>query len=219
MDNQRESPKSIKGQLYLFLLEYQSVTYRVNRSAFRYENRLELKMIKKNIALYTFVSLLGFALQAWSLQTRAVDYELPDVNGQMQSLDQYKGKWLVVNYWATWCSTCMKEMPELISLHESNKDNDVVVVGISFESIEQERLKEFVSDKSIPYTVLNTEPVRVTPLGKVPALPTTYIINPEGKVVAGDVGIITQQDIEDYIADKKASNTVAEKATTEGNAS
>ena len=176
-------------------------------------------MIKNNIAMYAFVSLLGFALQAWSLQARAVDYELPDVNGQMQSLDQYKGKWLVVNYWATWCSTCMKEMPELISLHESNKDNDIVVVGISFESIEQEHLKEFVSNKSIPYIVLNTEPVRVTPLGKVPALPTTYIIDPEGKVVAGDVGIITQQDIEDYIANKKASNTVAEKATTEGNAS
>ena len=176
-------------------------------------------MIKKNIALYSFVSLLGLVMQIWGLQARAVDYELPDVNGQMQSLDQYKGKWLVVNYWATWCSTCMKEMPELISLHENNKDNDIVVVGISFESIAQKQLKEFVSDKSIPYTVLNTEPVRVTPLGKVPALPTTYIIDPEGNVVAGDVGIITQQDIEDYIANKKAASTVAEKATTEDNAS
>ena len=136
-------------------------------------------------------------------EARAVDYELPDTNGQIQSLDQYKGKWLIVNYWATWCSTCMKEMPELISLHESNKNNDIVVVGISFESIEQEILKEFVSDKSIPYTVLNTEPVRVTPIGKVPALPTTYIIDPEGNVVAGEVGIVTQQDLESYIAQKK----------------
>jgi len=176
-------------------------------------------MINNNIVLFILVSLLGFGLQVWSLQARAVDYELPDVNGQMQSLEQHKGKWLVVNYWATWCSTCMKEMPELISLHESNKDNDIVVVGISFESIEQKNLKEFVSDKSIPYTVLNTEPVRVTPLGKVPALPTTYIVDPEGKVVAGDVGIITQQDIEDYIAREKAASTVAEKATTKGDAS
>ena len=176
-------------------------------------------MINNNIVLFILVSLLGFGLQVWSLQARAVDYELPDVNGQIQSLEQHKGKWLVVNYWATWCSTCMKEMPELISLHESNKDNDIVVVGISFESIEQKNLKEFVSDKSIPYTVLNTEPVRVTPLGKVPALPTTYIVDPEGKVVAGDVGIITQQDIEDYIAREKAASTVAEKATTKGDAS
>ena len=98
-------------------------------------------MIKKKFVLFILVSLLAFALQVWSLQARAVDYELPDVNGQTQSLDQYKGKWLIVNYWATWCSTCMKEMPELISLHESNKDNDIVVVGINFESIEQKKLK------------------------------------------------------------------------------
>ncbi len=88
-----------------------------------------------------------------------------------------KGKWLVVNYWATWCSTCMKEMPELISFHENNKNSDVVVVGISFESIERNNLKEFVSEKPIPYTVLNTEPVRVIPLGKVPALPATYVFS------------------------------------------
>jgi thiol-disulfide isomerase/thioredoxin len=176
-------------------------------------------MINKNNVSYILVSVLGLALVVWSLQARAVDYELPDVNGQIQSLDQYKGKWLIVNYWATWCSTCMKEMPELISLHENNKDSDIVVVGINFESIEQNDLKEFVSDKSIPYTVLNTEPVRVTPIGRVPALPTTYIVDPDGKVVAGDVGIITQQDIEDYIARRKAASTVAEKVTAEDNAS
>ena len=79
----------------------------------------------------------------------------------------------------------------------------MVVVGISFELIERNNLKEFVSDKPIPYTVLNTEPVRVTPLGKVPALPTTYVIDPEGKFVAGSVGIVTQQDLESYIAQKK----------------
>ena len=94
-------------------------------------------MIKNNIVLFILVSLLGLGLQVWSLQARAVDYELPDVNGQIQSLEQHKGKWLVVNYLATWCSTCMKELPELISLHESKKDNDIVVVGIRFESIEQ----------------------------------------------------------------------------------
>ena len=160
-------------------------------------------MINNKFVLFILVSLLGFALQVWSLQARAVDYELPDVNGQIQFLDQYKGKWLIVNYWATWCGTCMKEMPELISLHESNKDNDIVVVGINFETIEKKDLKEFVSEKSIPYTVLNTEPVRVTPIGKVPALPTTYIIDPEGKVVAGLVGIVTQQVLESYIAQKK----------------
>jgi len=161
-------------------------------------------MIKKNTILFILISLLGFSSQLWSFNASAVEYELPDINGQMQSLDQYKGKWLIVNYWATWCTTCMKEMPELIKFHENNKDDGAAVVGINFETIESEILKQFVSDKSIPYAVLNTEPVQVTPIGKVPALPTTYIINPDGKVVAGEVGIVTREDLEAYIAQKKS---------------
>ena len=146
-------------------------------------------------------------------QVWAVDYELPDVNGQMQSLDQYQGKWVIVNYWATWCGTCMKELPDLVSMHEGNKDKDIVVVGVNFESIDNDQLKAFVAEQSIPYPVLRSEPVPVTAVGKVPALPTTYIIDPAGKVVAGQVGLVTQQDLEDYIAGKKAEKTSASKST------
>ncbi|MBE9567323.1 MAG: TlpA family protein disulfide reductase, partial [Proteobacteria bacterium] len=110
--------------------------------------------------------------------------------------------WLIVNYWATWCGTCMKELPELIDFHENN-DVDAVVVGINFEEIEAKNLKEFVNTKPIPYTVLSTVPVRKTPLGPVPALPTTYIIDPDGNVVAGEIGIVTRENLESYIAQKK----------------
>lgn len=145
---------------------------------------------------------LAFLLLVIATDAKAVDYVLPDTNGQQQSLEQYKGKWLVVNYWATWCGTCMKELPELVDFHENNK-LDAVVVGVNFESIERKRLTEFVADRSIPYKVLTTEPVKNTPLGPVPALPTTYIINPEGKVVAGEIGIVTREDLESYIVQKK----------------
>jgi thiol-disulfide isomerase/thioredoxin len=136
-------------------------------------------------------------------QSNAVEYELPDANGQLQSLDQYKGKWLIVNYWATWCGTCMKELPELIDFHKNN-NVDGVVVGINFESIDSNKLKAFVDSKTIPYPILNTKPVKNTPLGPVPALPTTYIIDPQGKVVAGETGIVTRENLEAYIAQKKS---------------
>jgi len=144
-------------------------------------------------------------------QVRAVDYELPNVDGQMQSLDQYQGKWVIVNYWATWCGTCMKELPDLVDMHENNKDKDIVVVGVNFESIGSEQLKSFVEKLSIPYPVLRSEPVSVTALGKVPALPTTYIIDPDGRVVAGEVGLVSRQNLEDYIAGKKAEVVSASK--------
>ena len=152
--------------------------------------------------------IIGFLilLSTLSLQARAVDYELPDLDGNIQSLDQYKGKWLIVNYWATWCGTCKKELPDLISLHEDNKDGDIAVVGINFETISPDRLKSFVEQYAIPYPILLTQPVPMTPLGPVPALPATYIVDPSGKVVAGEIGIVTQKNMEDYIEGKRLAD-------------
>lgn len=144
--------------------------------------------------------MLSALLFGLSLQARAVEYALPDIDGRMHALDQYRGKWVIVNYWASWCGTCRKELPDLISLHERHRGKDIVVVGINFEDIGQRELAQFVSEQNIPYPVLRSKPVRNTPLGPVPALPTTYIVDPDGKTVAGEVGLLTQKNIEDYIA-------------------
>lgn len=64
--------------------------------------------------------------------------------------------------------------------------------------------------------MLRSEPVPVTPLGKVPALPTTYIIDPDGKVVAGEVGLVSRQNLEDYIARKRAENVSARNNSSDG---
>lgn len=144
--------------------------------------------------------LVSILLLGGSALAHATGYTLPDLDDRPQSLDQYRGKWVIVNYWATWCGTCRKELPDLIALHEKHRDGDIVVVGINFEEIGRQELKDFVAAQSIPYPVLRSEPVRKTPLGPVPALPTTYIIDPTGKTMAGEIGLVTQQDLEDYIA-------------------
>ena len=151
----------------------------------------------------TGILFAGLILMGSLTEAEAVEYELPDINGQIHSLEQYKGKWLIVNYWATWCGTCMEELPELVDFHENNKENDTVIIGINFEQIDKKSLKDFVASKEIPFTILSSEPVKKTPLGLVPALPTTYIIDPQGKVVAGTVGIVTRKDLEAYITNKK----------------
>jgi peroxiredoxin len=106
----------------------------------------------------------------------------------------------------------VEELPDLVSLHEDNKDKDIVVVGVNFESISHDQLKAFVAEQSISYAVLRSDPVPVTAVGKVPALPTTYIIDPDGKVVAGQVGLVSRRDLEDYIARQKAEKAAAGKS-------
>lgn len=145
--------------------------------------------------------LSGFALQA-----TAVDYALPDLAGRPHPLAQYRGKWVIVNYWATWCGTCREELPELAALHRTRPTQDIVVLGINFETLDTAALQRFVAEQDIPYPVLRSAPARNTPLGPVPALPTTYIVDPSGNTVAGQVGLVSREDIECYIAEHTPSD-------------
>jgi thiol-disulfide isomerase/thioredoxin len=132
-----------------------------------------------------------------------VDYSLPDLKGQHHALADYKGKWIIVNYWATWCPPCQEEIPDLIDFHDRHKDDDAVVIGINFEDIGQQQLVSFVDSFLISYPILRSEPLAVTPLGPVPGLPTTYIIAPDGSPVARQVGPVTAEQLDEYIARKK----------------
>ncbi len=129
----------------------------------------------------------------------AEEFTLTDLEGRRHSLSDYRGKWVVVNYWATWCPPCLEEIPELIFFHENHKESDAVVLGVDVEEIAPRRLLAFVDDQMISYPVLPM--VDGTPLvGAVPGLPTTYLIDPEGRVVARRVGGVTAEAIESVMA-------------------
>ncbi len=132
-----------------------------------------------------------------------VDFTLPDLQGKPVSLSDYRGKWVVVNYWATWCPPCLEEIPDLVGFYEDNRDKGVVVIGIDFEEVNLDYLKEFVDTHFISYPVLRMAPGPVTELGPVQGLPTTYIISPQGESLARQEGPITRAALEAYLARKR----------------
>ena len=147
-----------------------------------------------------------FFLLALLVATQAlaepVDFTLPDLDGKPVSLSDYRGKWVIVNYWATWCPPCLEEIPELVSLHEDNSET-LVVLGVSYEEVNMAYLRDFVDSHMMSYPVVRTDPVPVTALGPVMGLPTTYIISPTGERLARQEGPVTQADIEKYIERRK----------------
>lgn len=155
--------------------------------------------------------LLGF-FSATTVLAEAVDFTLNDVNGKPRSLSEFRGKWVIVNYWATWCPPCLDEIPDLVEFHDRHKDKDAVVLGINYEDVDSEYLHEFIDTHFMTYPVLRMDPEPVTPLGPVFGLPTTYIISPQGERVARQEGPITGAAIEEYLKRKQQQGSQAASA-------
>jgi thiol-disulfide isomerase/thioredoxin len=160
-----------------------------------------------------FVMLLCGLFASAVAAAEPVDFTLPDLEGKQRSLSEFRGKWVIVNYWATWCPPCLEEIPDLVEFHDRHKDEDAVVLGINYEEVNEEYLRQFVDSHFMTYPVLRMEPVPMTPLGPVLGLPTTYIISPEGERIARQEGPVTGEAIEAYIQRKKQQRAAIPSGT------
>lgn len=149
------------------------------------------------LALYTLVIVCGCSSQQKT--PRAVDFVLPDTSGTMRSLSDYRGKWVIINYWATWCKPCLEEIPQLVKLSREYRRHKVVVLGIDYESLKPEKLRAFMRDHHMNYPVLRTSPTAAQKLGPILGLPTTYLVAPDGAIASTQVGKITHTGIEQLI--------------------
>lgn len=141
---------------------------------------------------------------AWSVSGAAPaadeDFTLPDLDGRAHSLSDYRGKWVLVNYWATWCPPCLEELPELEVFH-SGSDGRAVVLGVNMEEIGERDLRTFVEEQFLSYPILvaSARPRPDELVGPVDGLPTSYLVTPGGEVVARQVGQITAEAISAFI--------------------
>ena len=117
------------------------------------------------------------------------------------SIDNYKGKWLILNYWAEWCAPCIKEIPELNTINSDYSD-DLEVVAVNFDHIKGQALIDLAARMKIDFDVLEQDPADVLRLSRPASLPTTYIFGRDGKLYAKLVGpqtiesILEQTDIQ-----------------------
>lgn len=133
-----------------------------------------------------------------SSTTLAVDFSFTDTEGDSHKLSQYKGKWVLVNFWATWCPPCRKEMPDLSDFHLEN--DDAVVIGVNYEpGLKDDRLKKFIALYLVTFPITRVNDEIIEALGEPRGLPTSILINPQGNVAKKITGMVTERRLNQLI--------------------
>lgn len=160
------------------------------------QKRVQQEMIRHlSLALCLLISL---PVSAQAVNAQTTGFTFTDHTGKKLTLSDYKGKWVLINFWATWCPPCLKEIPDLVSLYESRK-KDVMIIGVAMDYRDPKTVLKFVKSLSISYPIVLGDRKIAAQIGPVSMLPTTYLFNPEGKPAAYKVGLISREDLEEFM--------------------
>jgi len=129
----------------------------------------------------------------------APDFALQDVNGHTVKLSDYRGKVVLLDFWATWCGPCKIEIPWFQEFERQNKDRGFAVIGVAMDDEGWDVVKPFAQERGINYRLVVGNDSIAQQFGGVDALPTTFLIDREGKIASVHIGLSGKRDFEDGI--------------------
>lgn len=139
-----------------------------------------------------------FAALIFTSQASAVNFKFKDINGKHHRLSDYKGQWVLVNYWGTRCPPCRAEVPALNKIVRKYRGK-AKVIGIELMSSTNRDIRKFMAENGMRFTVAGTQRSVISPLGKIRSLPTTFIVSPEGQLVKTHAGVLTEKSVRHYL--------------------
>ena len=174
-------------------------------------NPLALVVVAFVVALMLYVGLHmarrsgRLATPRITRSTVAPDFSLESLEGKTMRLSDFRGKAVLLNFWATWCGPCKIEMPWFVELQQKYGSQGLQVVGVAMDDASKEDIAKFAKDMGVNYPVLIGKEAVGDSYGGIPALPETFFIGRDGKVVDKILGLRGKTEIEDAI--KKALST------------
>jgi peroxiredoxin len=130
-------------------------------------------------------------VEADNERRRQADFTLRQLNGETWTLKELRGKVVLVNFWATWCPPCRKEMPDLETLYKQFKEQGLVILAISDE--EESKVKPFIAEQKVTYPILLDPGRKVNELFEIEGIPKTFVYDRSGKLVAQSIDMRTRK--------------------------
>lgn len=155
--------------------------------------------IGRSMTLGKMLGLLLFAAGAGACDRgEPVDFVLEKLGGGQLGLFELRGHWVVLNYWATWCGPCRKEIPELSELHAER--TDIVVLGVAYEEADTAYFNDFLAEFDVSYPILLVDVLEPpAPFGAPRVMPTTIVLDPDGRPARTIYGPVTRESLEAWI--------------------
>jgi peroxiredoxin len=135
------------------------------------------------------------------------DFDLATLDGQRVKLSDYRGKTVLLNFWATWCQPCKIEMPWFVELQNQYGKDGLVVLGVAMDDSEASKIAQFSHEMGVNYPVLLGTDQVSDDFGNVQFLPTTFYIDRNGVIVQKVAGLLSRKDIEDDVRKALSSNS------------
>ena len=163
------------------------------------------------VALMLYVGYHKARRPGGSLTTRltqsspAPDFSLQSLDGKTTRLSDFRGKAVLLNFWATWCGPCKIEMPWFVDFQKQYGSQGLQIVGVAMDDASKEDIGKFARDMGVNYPILIGKEAVGDQYGGIPGLPETFLIARDGKIVDKIIGLRGKAEIEDAI--KKALNT------------
>lgn len=130
----------------------------------------------------------------------ADDWSLKDKDGVSYTLSGQRGKWVLVNFWAPWCPSCIQEMPDLVSLQKQHKDLQVIGIAVQYRT--KREVTDMVQSHAVSYPIVLGNEDTAGDFGELVGLPTSFLYSPTGKLVSRQEGPLTKIEVEQVMAQK-----------------
>ena len=158
-------------------------------------------MLRRCFALLSAVALISGATESAASEKKipAPDWQLTDVDGKPVKLSDFRGKVVVLNFWATWCPPCRAEIPGFIEIQKKYADQGFSMIGVSLDREGPSVVKPFIAKFGMNYPVVMGNERVASDYGGITAIPTTFVIDRQGNIVAGYQGLTDQGTFESVI--------------------